>query len=383
MFRKKIKPEAKKKASYKSYYFSGPKSSQTFSDLSYNGMSRYGYIGNVVAHRCISLISRAVASLKLIPYLEGYEVRDTMANKIIDCPNGLVDGFEFVETIISHILISGNAYINLARDQNGDPFEFYILRPDRMTVVNDREGYPAQYIHGSGTNATLYDIDPISGYSDIIQFKSFNPIDDSYGLSTLSTAKYSIDQHNESISWNKSLLENGARPSGAIVVESEEGLSDDQFERLKNQIQSQFTGSEAAGKVMILEGGLRWQEMSISPKDMDFVEVKNSAARDIATALGVPSQLLGIQGDNTYSNYSEARMSFWEDTVIPLGQRYCKKISNWIKLMTGKSYKIEIDMDSSMIFNEKRNQIWNYVNNSTFLTDKEKREVLGFDKVHK
>ena len=70
-----------------------------------------------------------------------------------------------------------------------------------------------------------------------------------------------------------------------------------------------------------MEGGLDWKPLSLTPKDMDFIEAKNSAAREIALALGVPPMLLGIPGDNTYSNYQEAQRTFWRQTVLPLVTR--------------------------------------------------------------
>lgn len=125
--------------------------------------------------------------------------------------------------------------------------------------------------------------------------------------------------HQQSSYWNHLLLQNGARPSGALIVKDSNGyLSDEQFERLQTQLSEKFSGNSNAGKPLLLEGGLGWQEMSINPKDMDFIESKNSAAREIALAFGVPPQLLGINGDNTYSNMQEARLALWEETLIPL-----------------------------------------------------------------
>ena len=121
--------------------------------------------------------------------------------------------------------------------------------------------------------------------------KNVSPVSDWYGLSAVEAAAYSIDQHNNAAAWNQALLQNGARPSGAIVVKNAEGqpseLSDEQYSRLKEMVSEDFTGSVNAGKPMILEGGLDWKEISLSPKDMDFIEGKNSAARDIALAFGV------------------------------------------------------------------------------------------------
>ena len=149
--------------------------------------------------------------------------------------------------------------------------------------------------------------------------KNYNPIDKIRGLSSLNPASSAISLHKMAMDWNYSLLKNGARPSGAIIVrDSNKYLREEQFYRLKEEIQEKYSSALNASKPMLLEGGLDWKEMSMSPKDMDFSESKDAAAREIALACGVPPQLLGIKGDNTYSNMQEARIALWEETIIPL-----------------------------------------------------------------
>ena len=87
-----------------------------------------------------------------------------------------------------------------------------------------------------------------------------------------------------------------------------------------------------AGRPMVLEGGLDWKAIAMSPKDMDFIELlKNVAAREIALAFGVPPMLLGIPGDNTYANYAEANRSLWRQTVVPLVNRVAAALEHWLQ----------------------------------------------------
>jgi HK97 family phage portal protein len=86
---------------------------------------------------------------------------------------------------------------------------------------------------------------------------------------------------------------------------------------------------------------MEWKDTGLSPKDMDFLESKNMAAREIALALGVPPQLLGIPGDNKFSNYSEARKSFWQETINPLAIQLAAKLSTWFSLLLAENIKIE------------------------------------------
>jgi HK97 family phage portal protein len=160
----------------------------------------------------------------------------------------------------------------------------------------------------------------------------FNPLDDHYGLSPLEAAAMAVDTHNAAACWNKALLDNAARPSGALVYDGGEGavLSTLQYERLKQEFADHYQGHGNAGRPLVLEGGLDWRPMSLTPRDMDFLEAKHAAAREIALAFGVPPMLLAIPGDNTYSNYQEANRVFWRQSVLPLASRItCALTQGW------------------------------------------------------
>ena len=146
-------------------------------------------------------------------------------------------------------------------------------------------------------------------------------------------------------------------------------------------VNEDFMGSTNAGKPMILEGGLDWKEISLSPKDMDFIKGKNSAARDIALAFGVPPQLLGIPGDNTYSNLVEARTALWEQTVIPLAENTIDHISRWLVKLSGENYILKLDKDNIPAIANKREAIWERLEKVSFMTINEKRKQVGLAKI--
>jgi HK97 family phage portal protein len=144
----------------------------------------------------------------------------------------------------------------------------------------------------------------------ILHLTLFHPTDDHYGLSPMEAAAVPLDIDNAAGAWNKSLLDNAARPSGALVF-SGNPVSETQFGRLKDELKASYQGAANAGRPLLLEGGLTWQPLSLTPKDMDFIEAKNAAAREIALAFGVPPLLLGLPGDNTHANYAEANRAFY------------------------------------------------------------------------
>ena len=126
----------------------------------------------------------------------------------------------------------------------------------------------------------------------------------------------------------------------------------------------------------MLEGGMDWKPMSLSPAEMDFIEGKHSAARDIALAFGVPPQLLGIPGDATYANYREANAAFWRGTVIPLVRKTTAALTGWLGPRFG-AVRIEPDLDTVPALQAERDALWARLDAATFLTDEERRRMAG------
>ena len=206
--------------------------------------------------------------------------------------------------------------------------------------------------------------------------KSFNPLSKWYGLSSIESILHSIDQHNQASSWNQSLLQNGARPSAVIKLQNY--VNQEEFQRLQESINSAFASPENAGKLLLLEGGLEKQSLGFSPQDMDFLESKNSSAREIAIGLGVPPQLVGIPGENKYNNFEQARISFLEHTVIPLVQHTLHHLSKWL-IREKSTLQLRYDTAFLSAMNDKVNSTWERLENSTFLTVNEKCAILGFE----
>jgi HK97 family phage portal protein len=158
-------------------------------------------------------------------------------------------------------------------------------------------------------------------------------------------------------------------------------LTTDQFERLKRELEDAYQGSGNAGRPMVLEGGLDWKSMSYAPADMDFANSRDGAAREIALAFGVPPMLLGIPGDNTFSNYREANLSFWRQTVLPLVGRTASQLTRWLAPRFGENLRLGYDADAIDALALDRESTWDKLNAATFLTLNEKRAAAGYGQV--
>ncbi len=195
-----------------------------------------------------------------------------------------MEGGSFFERLYGHLLIAGNAYVERV-DLPSGRMELHLLRPERVTVETDADGWPQALVYRSGLASRTI---PVAGLdAPGLHLKLFHPLDDHYGFPPLEAALMALDIHNAAGAWNKALLDNSARPSGALVYAPKEGgnLTEEQFERLKAELEEGYTGASGAGRPLLLEGGLDWKAMGYSPQDMDFIEAKNGAARDIALRL--------------------------------------------------------------------------------------------------
>ncbi|MCL4147237.1 UNVERIFIED_CONTAM: hypothetical protein GTU68_044661 [Idotea baltica] len=282
-------------------------------------LTRQSYITNAIAHRCVRLIAESAASIPLQVSVRGRVQTDHPLAALLMRPNPAQDCCALLESLYGHLQIAGNAYLEaVASASDPAPRELYALRPDRMRVIPGSSGWPEGYEYRVGGKAIRF-----AQHEDaapILHIKTFHPLDDHYGLSPLEAAAVPVDVHNSASRWNKSLLDNAARPSGAMVYNGPDGtpLAPDQFERLKDQLESRHQGASNAGRPILLEGGLDWKPMGFSPTDMEFMKAKDSAAREIALAFGVPPMILGLPGDNTYANYAEANRAFHTQTILPL-----------------------------------------------------------------
>ncbi len=356
----------------------------------YRKFAEEAYRKNVVAYQAISMIARAVASLTILTYEQlqdgsrmEMDRRHPLA-ALMAAPNPLQGKATFMESLVSYYLLAGNAYVQAVGVAGEAPRELHLLRPDRIKVITGLRGIPMGYQYTVDERSTSFPMDPVYGMSRILHLKHFNPLNDWDGMAPMEAAAYSIDQHNQAAVWNQALLQNGARPSGALVMKlGEHGggrLTEEQYYRLKQQVDEQFSGAGNAGRPLLLEGGLEWKEMSLTPRDMDFLNIKHSAARDIALAFGVPPQLLGIPGDNTYSNLAEARLSLWEQTILPLASKILEELSRWLNPLLGTGASLEVDLDAVSALGPNRERLWNQVKDVTFLSDTEKRAIFGFEK---
>jgi len=331
----------------------------------YEAQVRDAYCRNAVAQRAVRLVAEACGSVPVEasdPALLSLVTRRGAAGSVL-------------ETAAAQMLLHGNAYLAVLRDEQGDVAELMPLRPERVRVELDAAGWPAAWRYQVGAGVQRLSADPER--PDLVHLRGFSPVDDHYGTGCLGAAAGAVAIHNAATRWHKALLDNAARPSGALVYDPGDGgtLSPEQFRRLKEEMEAGFQGAANAGRPMLLEGGLKWQALSLSPAEMDFAGTKAAAAREIALAFGVPPMLLGLPGDSTHANYREANRALWRLTVQPLAGAVLGGIADGLRGWFPEA-KLVIDLDRVPALAEDRERLWRSVAAANWLSPEEKREAI-------
>jgi HK97 family phage portal protein len=331
---------------------------------SYEGQVREAW-RNATAQRCVRLVADAVAATPLLVAGDAH-------------PATALLGPALMETVATHLLLHGNAFLQTGLDHRGMPVALWALRPERMGLETDANGWPAVWLYRVGNRVVRYPAEGDGERPAIMQVKLGNPLDDHLGSGCLGAAAEPVALLNQAARWNRALLANAARPSGALVMAADDApLSAEQFDRLRDEIEAGFQGAANAGRPMLLEGGLSWQALSLTPAEMDFAGARAAAQREVALAFGVPPMLLGLPGDSTHANYAEANVSLWRLTVLPLVARIAAAAGGHLARWW-EGIAIEPDLDAIPALWADRERLWRHVAGADFLSADEKRALLGW-----
>jgi len=366
-------------------------------------IARESYDANSVAYTAISKIARTAAQIpwELFERQTNGDLKQVTVHPLLDLirkPNPLNGQSCFFECITAWYWITGNLFIEGVTAEIPDkqnffpvsqqpPLELYCVRPDRMRILNGSNGFPHHYEFMEQGHSVVWDVDPIDMNSQILHIKTFNTNDITWGMSPFQPLALSVDQHNQSSTWNLALLKNSARPAGNFIVEKTDSnpkgkLNTNQRRDVEVELREKYSGAPNAGRSMIIQGGVKWQQTALNAKEMDWIKGKNSTAREIANGLGYPPMLLGIEGDNTFSNQKEARLSLLEDTIFPYMNIVQDEWNNWLVPKYGQdNLVLRYNPDMIPVIAEKKRTIWAGLSETTWMTDNEKREQAGFEPI--
>ena len=332
-----------------------------------------GFRQNPVSYRCIRMISETAASVPVRLGCELCEADHRRVTDLIERPQAGQTGQSLMEAIYGDLQVSGNAFLELVGGRD-DLAGLQRVPVAAVEPLKDGSGFVIRTRNGRRVIRA-----DSSGWSPLLHLRALDPGGRVLAMSPLSAASRAVEIHNSGSNWAKALIDNAARPSGALIYGKDGShLTPDQFSRLKEQLTDAHAGAGNAGRPMLLEGGLDWKPMGLTPTDMDFIEARRESAREIALAFGVPPMLLGIPGDNTYANYREANLAFWRMTILPLVQRTVRALEDWFSGVTTEPVKLKADLDAVSALGPEREALWKRLSAADFLSVDEKRSIAGF-----
>jgi HK97 family phage portal protein len=355
----------------------------------YEQFAKTGFGKSVIVYRCVNMISGAAKGMTFSLYdkSDARKPKELDKHPLLDLwqkPNPMQSTADLIENMVAFYCLDGNSYLeaNGGAISKGLPLEIWNARPDKMKIVPGPKGYPAKYVFEHGGIKREWPVDIVNMKSDILHWKTFHPINDWYGMSPLEAAMLSLDQNLAGQRWNLALLQNSATPSGVLQVKVTDSnprgeITNEQYARMRKDYEENYQGVQNTGKPMIIEGGLTWTQMSLSPKDVDYSKGKEISATDIAMVYGVPGELLGL-GVKTFNNYREARLAFYEETVLPTMDSAMAAVNRWLSPSFGEKLYLDYDRDDIEILQWKREQRYTSLGTSNFLTQNEKREAVGY-----
>ena len=345
-------------------------------------LAKEGYQSSVYVYAAVNKVAQACAGIPWVLYQvkrDGTEeeIQSHPLLSLLSKPNPLQGGGEFIESIIAFRLIAGQSFMEKVGPKgNRPPKELYSLRPDRTKPI---VGNPAEPIIG-------YEYQAAGGIqriiaADVMHWKTFNPLSDWHGLPPLVAAARAVDQNNGAQAYNVALMQNQARPSGLLILESDNVTQMD-VDDFRAELEQNWKGVNNIGRPAVLTKGIKWQQTALSPDDIAWLDGQKLSAAQIALAFGVPAQMLGIDGSLTYANYEEARKAFYQETILPLMDNLRDALNGWLTPLFGEGLRLDYNSDDIEALQEDRGKVYDrtikaFVGGILKLNDA--REALGFD----
>lgn len=275
-----------------------------------------GYKASLWAYAAINKKAKAAASVPWHVYKRDAQgnweqLQDHPLQALIDTPNPFTSRNNMIERMIMQLDLAGNSLFKLVM-AGGVPVELWNIGPDGIKPNPDPREFIKNYTYETADKKYKQDIPA----AEILHVMYMDPSNPFWGIAPLQVAARTVDTDIEAVNWNKISLQNRAVTDG--VFSTDQTLTTTQFNELRQHIRTQHQGADNARTPWILGGGAQWQQMSMSPADMDFMEGRKMTREEICAVFQVPPPLVGILDKANYSNMQEARRVFWLDSILPL-----------------------------------------------------------------
>ena len=311
VFKSRDKPQNRTPGSSYAFFLGGSTSGKAVTERSAMQMT--------AVYSCVRILAEAIAGLPLHLYRytpDGSKVKAVdhpLYLLLHDEPNPEMSSFVFRETLMTHLLLWGNAYAQIIRNGKGEVVALYPLMPNRMSVDRDKHGQLYYtYTRASDEAPTMNGMTVLLMPSDVLHIPGLG-FDGLVGYSPIAMAKNAIGLAIATEEYGAKFFANGAAPSG--VLEHPGTIKDPS--RVREAWMSQFGGSANSGKVAVLEEGMKYTPISISPEQAQFLETRKFQINEIARIFRIPPHMVGDLEKSSFSNIEQQSLEFVKYTLDP------------------------------------------------------------------
>ncbi|MCM1235219.1 MAG: phage portal protein, partial [Ruminococcus flavefaciens] len=330
LFRARDKPQNKTVGSSFSFMMGGSTSGKSVTERSSMQMT--------AVYACVRILSEAIAGLPLHLYRykedggKEHAVDNNLYRLLHDEPNPEMTSFVFRETLMTHLLLWGNAYAQIIRNGKGEVIALYPLMPNKMSVDRDEKGQLYYtYSRANEEAATMAGNTVTLKPSDVLHIPGLG-FDGLVGYSPIAMAKNAIGMAIACEEFGAKFFANGAAPSG--VLEHPGTIKDPA--KVRDSWNSTFGGSANSGKVAVLEEGMKYTPISISPEQAQFLETRKFQINEIARIFRVPPHMVGDLEKSSFSNIEQQSLEFVKYTLEPWVVRWEQSLARALLSATEK-----------------------------------------------
>lgn len=278
---------------------------------------------SIWVYRAVTILGRVGQVPLLVKDRKDDVVKAGSVRFLFDSPNSMQSGPDFMERLSMILGYCGNAYV-LLNDGNGSgtlPTYYTLVNPAHMSYDNERDYDPATQTVTRWRRKLTWGREQVIEAKQVIHIALPNPNHPIIGLSPMTALRVTVDAEYAARVHNQFQMQKHGRVSG--VVSFDDQIGDTNLKLLKKMWDDQYAGAENAGETAFLDMGGKYQQMALSAKDMDWMSGQQISREEICAAFGIPPNIAGILDKATYSNYEQASLSLWTETLIPLGNKIC------------------------------------------------------------
>lgn len=310
-----------------------------------------GYRRNLIIFACVRELAQTAAEPDLVCSEVAADDETTKLSqnhpmvRLLNKPNPEQGQFAFLELLMTHLNVAGNAYVHKVRNAMGRVIQLWLLRPDRVEIVPGEDGHVRWYAFKVGTKKQRIEA------RDVIHLKYPDPLDDYYGLSPICAAARAGDLDNNMVDYLSAFFLNGAEPRGLLKFKVR--TKPDDRERVKAMWKENHGGPRGWHDIGVVDSDVDFEAIGKGPGDLAMDAVSDQTESRLCSAFGVPPILIGCAiglKRSTYANYREAKKSLWEETLIPTYTRIADALTMGLAMeFAGKNQQLLVSFDTAKI----------------------------------